>query len=350
MPFLMVLLTLAFLGTVIYQATRDETSGPGDALSSGAPHAAGGSVDSDPRAGLAGEPAQPSDPSPLPTSTERQALPSDLDVVRATIQGFFDRMPADISKLENPLSIVQARDELRNYLDSLSPEAASLLIEMLGTEPDFVNRRFLLYALAKMGTDVAVDGLAAHYWRMEELENESEIFHSVTALGQVGTPHSYDVILDFVERSAPHQHRARFVRALGDHPDVRRAVPTLIRLLREDTTTKVRVNAAQALTKSKDLNAAGDIERALETERHPFVRQAMIGALGGIRDVNSLPSLERILQTDQDHVDRMSAVSAVSKIGGDSARRILEKTAKEDTHDRVRFDAERALRRMNEEG
>lgn len=349
LPLLMVVMTLVFLAAVIYQATREPGSSPG-----------GPAVESNASGSIERTPSAPPLPESMPPALSgaplsagdvtAPAAPAEVSTARATIQSYFDQMPADVSQLADPLSIAQARDDLRRYLESLPPEAAPILIEMLRSEPDFVNRRFLLYALAKMGTDEAVDGLTEHYWRMEQEDRESEIHHSVAALGQVGTPHSFDVILELVERTAPLQHRARFVRALGQHPDVRQAVPTFTRLIREDLNPKVRLNAAVGLKNSQDLSAAQDIERALETEQNPYVRQAMIGALGGIRDISSLGSLDRILLTDQDHTNRMSAVNAVSKIGGSDARRILERTAQEDANDRVRFDAERMLSQMNGEG
>lgn len=344
-PLIMVVLTLIFMGAVIYQATRTDEEAENSAQQA--------QTSSTKTTGTAGNTAKKDkEDSAKSEAAVAAEAPTDSEAkqIQDAILAFFARMPADVLNVDNPLAILQAREELQEYLDGLPPSAAPILIDILKEEADFVNRRFLLYALADMGTDIATDGLLDHYHRMAELDKESEVGHTIKALERVGSAHSFDVLIDLTERDGAIIHRDKFVRALGNHPDSREALPTFTRLMHEDRSFKTRLNSATAIKGTGDTASAIEVERALQTEKNNYVRQSLIGALGTLREVNSLGVLEEILQNDQHHVNRMSAVNAVGRIGGPEARRILEQVAAEDKNERVRFDAQRKLREMDANG
>ena len=57
----------------------------------------------------------------------------------------------------------RARDDLEALLASLGPEHVQMLAGLLKEEQDFVNRRFLLRALGRIGSDEALVALVDHY-------------------------------------------------------------------------------------------------------------------------------------------------------------------------------------------
>ncbi|MEM7165677.1 MAG: HEAT repeat domain-containing protein [Planctomycetota bacterium] len=340
-PFVIAVLMAGFLAIVIYQAAQT-TDTPESPWAATTPNAAASTTNNTPA-------------KPLPDNNATPATPVAVagQTVRETLAAFFKRMPPDamVLDLAGKLDLVRAREELQAYLDSLGPEEVESLIEVLGDEVDFGNRRFLMYALGRIGTDRAVDGLVGHYHKMAALgTKDSEALHTIRALGTSDTPHSFDQLMDLAVDSGDPQHRHRVLEQLGNHHLRAEGIPVYQRLLIDDGRMNVRSYAAQALKKTADATTAPSIEQALLTEKNRYVRQSMIGALGGIGDVNSIRALEEVTNTDDDHVSRMSAVNSLRMIGGPLAESVLEKVAENDANQRVREDAQRALQQLREQG
>lgn len=346
-PIVIALLAACFLAVVVYQAMQ---TGPGPEPWSGQ-----SVYDDEPESVPSGDQADSVDSARGDTKTGGTTGPVDASdaAIRAKLAGFFARMPADAMVLDTAgkLDLKRARDELEDYLETLGPEAVDTLVGVLEEETDFVNRRFLLRALGNIGTDAASNGLLAHYHRMASTgQHDSEAKHTIKAMGRVDSPHSFDQLLDLVETSGDPAHRHFVLEELGGHHMTAEAVPVYKRLMVEDTRTNVRSYAARALKRNADPKTAPDIELALKQETNRYVRQTMIGALGGIRDANSVRALEEVTQTDDDHVTRMSAVNSLKLIGGPAAESVLERVAENDANERVRADAQRALQALRDPG
>lgn len=239
--------------------------------------------------------------------------------------------------------VARAREELEAYLEGLPPEAVPMLLGLLAEEPDFVNRRFLIRGLGKIGSAEAILGLEEHYWRMLALNKESEIKYTVEAMGAADNDIGFEALVRLSREEQARPHRWRFIDALGSHSRRVDAVPLFTEALQQDSFFRVRSRAALGLKQAAVVDSAPHIENALKLETNPYVRQAMIGALGGVRDIQSLTVLEEILANDSDLQSRMSAAHSIARIGGDRARAILQAVIDREDHERVRFEAQRGL-------
>ncbi|HIA27745.1 MAG TPA: HEAT repeat domain-containing protein [Planctomycetes bacterium] len=239
--------------------------------------------------------------------------------------------------------VARAREELAAYLAGLPPEAVPMLLGLLEEEPDFINRRFLIRGLGKIGTAEAIAGLERHYWQMLELNKESEIKYTVEAIGSADNDVCFDALVRLSGDESARPHRWRFIEALGNHSRRTEAVPLFTEALANDPFFRVRSRAALGLKLAAIVDSASRIETALEREKNPYVRQAMIGALGGVRDIQSLGALEEILANDPDLQSRMSAARSIARIGGDRARAILQAVLEREEHQRIHFEAQQGL-------
>lgn len=265
-----------------------------------------------------------------------------LEVMRQSIDG---------EQLSDRLLQMQARkDALEDLLATLGPEAVDMLVQLLIEEPDFINRRQIIYALGRIGSDPAANALVDHYWRLYGEEQEGELNHTIQALGIVQSEHSFGLLTQMIETEAAEPHRFRFVEQLGRHKENARAIPTFLAVAEEDGYFKTRSRAALALKWAGDPASAPQVERLLDSEQDKFVRQALCGTLGDLGDPASVNRLATIARTDTEHQTRMSAIRAMSRIATAEARQVIEERATADEHERVRIEAERALRRMDQGG
>ena len=149
--------------------------------------------------------------------------------------------------------------------------------------------------MLNIGSDAAANGLTDHYHKMAMLgDKDSEAKHSIRALGRVDSPHSFDLLYDLADKSGDPEHRHEFLEELGGHHMTGEAIPLYKRMMVEDGRVNVRSYAARALKRTADPATAPDIEAAIKEERSKYVRQTMIGALGGIGDPKSIPALEAL--------------------------------------------------------
>ncbi|MDE0959153.1 MAG: HEAT repeat domain-containing protein [Planctomycetota bacterium] len=214
--------------------------------------------------------------------------------------------------------VARAREDLESYLDSLAEEHVPLLLGLLAEEPDFINRRFLLRALGKIGNDEALAGLLDHFNWAAGNSKESEVKHTVAALAAANNDRSFQILSDYAVAEETETHRYRFVGALTQHSRSADAIGIYSELLTDSSHFRVRQRAAFGMKISGGIAQAHEVETALVDEGNPYVRQSFLGALGGIRDVRSVPLVSRILQGDEVLATRVSAVRALLRIEGDA--------------------------------
>ena len=91
----------------------------------------------------------------------------------------------------------------------------------------------------------------------------------------------------------------------------------------ESDSVPARIEAARALgTAGEAIHAVATLVTALETERDPAVRSAIIRALAARGDPSSVPALARLLRAGRAS-ERVLAVSALGAIGSGDALRLL---------------------------
>ncbi len=247
--------------------------------------------------------------------------------------------------------VARARDDLQAYLDTLGPEHVPMLVGLLEEDPEFINRRFLMKTLGRIGSEEALTGLVDHYHWSAGKNKESEVKHTVDALASAKNDLSFEILCEYSLSEETSQHRYRFLGALSDHPRAPDASGIFSDLLTDPTHFRVRQRAAYGLKVIGSLGHAPRIEDALLNEPNPYVRQSYLGALGGIRDVRSVPLLSRILQEDDVLSTRVSAVKALLRIEGDAVLNALVAAREDDSQpQRVREEVIRALSSLGYDG
>lgn len=247
--------------------------------------------------------------------------------------------------------VARARNDLEELLEGLGPEHVPMLIGLLKEEPDFINRRFLLKALGKIGSESALVGLIDHYHWSVEMDKESEVKHTIDALAVANTDFSMEILREYSLAEDTIQHRYRFVEALTRHERSGDAVDIYAELLRDPSHFRVRQRAAYGLKTNGGNDHSQSIETALAEEKNSYVRQSYLGALGGIRDVNSIPVVEKILLEDENVSTRISAVRALLNIEGSAAIQVLMQARdRVDSSDRVQQEIITALQKLGYDG
>lgn len=273
------------------------------------------------------------------------SLSSEMVSTRKKIDDYFQKAQWDSAMDASTAHRVgRARDELEALLSTLGPEHVALLIGLLEEEPDFVNRRFLLRALGRIGTEEALAGLIEHYWWCSQEQKESEVKHTIDALASADNDHSFELLSEYALSEDSIIHRYRFVGALTGSSRSSDALGIYSQLLTDESHFRVRQRAAYGMKISGSLSEIQSIERALQEEVNPYVRQSFLGAIGGIRDVRSIPRVNQILQEDEVLSTRISAVRALLRIEGTAAIEALQAARDDDSQpQRVRDAAHRAL-------
>ena len=247
--------------------------------------------------------------------------------------------------------VARARDDLEALLEGLGPEHVPMLLGLLKEEPDFINRRFLLKALGKIGSEEALVGLIDHYHWSVEMDKESEVKHTIDSLALANTDFSLKVLREYSLAEDTVQHRYRFVEALTRHERAEDAVDIYSQLLRDPSHFRVRQRAAYGLKTNGGNHHSQSIETALAEEKNAYVRQSYLGALGGIRDVNSIPVVEKILLEDSNVSTRISAVRALLNIDGSAAiQALMQARDRVDSSQRVQQEIITALQKLGYEG
>ncbi len=250
---------------------------------------------------------------------------------------FFESMVLD--QTDPKLGIQKIRQDLRDYLASLGPDALPTLGAVLNAEADFVNRRFLLYGIGDIGpeSEEATFLLKDFFLgRQEQPEARSEMFHTIDAIARLDNDTSFDLITDFSKRKNLHAFRAKFVEALGTHSRREEAVGTVVEHMRNDTLHNVRNKAAQFLGKTKLDETLDDVYRAVEKEPHWIVKQTMLGTIGKIGNPASIPFLENQARNASEPGVRLSAARALSRIENDYANRVLKDVARAEPDQRMK--------------
>ena len=242
----------------------------------------------------------------------------------ANLHAFFEAMEPE-PRTPQP-GIGATRKELRDYLTSLGPEALPTLATILNADPDFVNRRFLLYAIGDLGPASERATFVLRDFFMARRENPgslSEALHTLTAMGQLQNDSSYEVLTSITKRGDLHNFRPKTIEVLGLHPRREEAVGMVIDHMHDDPMFNVRNKAAQFLGRVQNPQTLDEVYRAIDRERYWVVKQTMLGTVGKIGDPDSVPFLEKHAREGRESGVRLSAARAISRIDTPYAWEVL---------------------------
>ena len=258
------------------------------------------------------------------------------------VHNYFEIMeytPQDTEKLRH---LEELREEFRKFLADLGPESIATLAAILDVEADFVDRRFLLYALGDLGpqSDQATFALRDFFVkRHDNPKSRSELYHAIEAMSRLGNETSFDMLTDFVdgdEHPGAYSYRHKFVRALGEHPYRDDAVGTFVDAMREDDHPNVRNYAAQALGKIRNPTTLTPLYQSFEGENRWVIKQTILGTIGKIGDVTSIPFLEGHARNSTAPQVRLSAAGALRRMEDPYARQVLRELARSEPDAKVR--------------
>jgi HEAT repeat protein len=260
------------------------------------------------------------------------------------IHSYFEEMEIDLASkdLANKARIAgleAVRERFREFLAGLGPEAVPTLAAILDIEPDFVDRRFLLYALGDLGketeeaTHVLADFLMKRY---EDPRARSELGHAIKAMGNLHNESSLDRLVSFIGDERLHGYRRHLVEALGEHPYRDEAVGTFVEVLREDSLPNVRNKAAQALGKIESPETLNELYMAFQSEPHWVTKQTILGSIGKIGNPSSIPFLEEQARSGKLASTRLSACGALQRLNTPYAQQVLREVARSEPDAQVR--------------
>ena len=110
------------------------------------------------------------------------------------------------------------------------------------------------------------------------------------------------------------------VLAGGERPAAAGKVEDLSRLLLENDSYKVRVQAAQLLVKLGDRAAVGPLSRALG-DSNKTVRWMAVQGLGRLGDASAVPAIKTLLGREKDGAVRAQAEKALAALSGGGPRK-----------------------------
>lgn len=344
LPYLMLVLSVTFIGLLVYFAQNDDGSRYENVPTANEIKQAQRDRKTVTIA------SRPERPEPI-VDVEKTEVPS-VEEARAHLVDLLLRYnPEALLAGREAIELIALDAELRAYLASLpsEPDAyAEMVYELLQQEDFYVLRYRLIEGLGWMGGDRAAVLLTEHYQNRMASENLAEARRAIDALGCVDNALSYEILDGQIRNGSP-KNRAHFIRALAWHSDAKRALPLFVDLAGSEPGFQNRNKAAQALKFVGSAESTRhEVESLLAEEQNPYIRQTMIGALGEYGDPASLGVLQEIVQFDTDSTTRLSAVHNIHRIGTSRAAEILEWVMQHDENERVRTDAEKKLVDLHE--
>jgi HEAT repeat protein len=264
-----------------------------------------------------------------------------------TIHHYFKLMeytPQEKAKLRR---LEALREEFREFLRELGPESIATLSAILDVEADFVDRRFLLYALGDLGPQSNEATFALRDFFVKRYENpqsRSELYHSIEAMSRLENDTSFDMLVGFVEGDEhpdAYSYRHKFVKALGEHPFREDATGTFVEAMETDDHPNVRNYAAQALGKIRNPDTLGALYKSFEGEQRWVIQQTILGTIGKIGHATAIPFLEGHARNSSEPAVRLSAAGALRRMDDAYARQVLRELARSEPDPKVRQNIQR---------
>lgn len=236
------------------------------------------------------------------------------------------------------------RDELRDYLAQLGPEALPTLAAILNAEGDFVDRRFIIYGVGALGpkTEGATYVLRDFFMaRCARPESRSEMIHVAMAMSDLQNDSSFWTLSELIRHEtetmpAIEGFRSNFIEALGEHPRREEALNLFVSEIHEDPLLHARNKAAQALGKIRSPETLPELYVAVEKEPHYFIRQTLLGSIGKVGKAESIPFLEKHARHASDYRIRLSAAGAIRRIATPYGQAVLREISQSDPEPEVR--------------
>ena len=260
------------------------------------------------------------------------------------IHSYFEAMEIDPKNPQKTENLERLREELRDFLATLGPEALPTLGAILNAEGDFVDRRFLIVAIGELGPKSDDATFILHDFflaRSTNPQNRSELVHVVKAMGSLQNDTSFQILSSWIERRddpAMQAFRDAFVESLGEHPRREDAVGLFVDQLQTQDyiSTQTRNKSAQALGKVASVETLPDLYEAVQKEKHWVVQQTLLGSIAKIGRPESVPFLRDIALSNKKSAVRLSAANALRRIGTPQALHALNEAARAESDPEVK--------------
>jgi HEAT repeat protein len=291
-------------------------------------------------------------PAPHGKGPERwsfERIPEGWDpVIAAEIARYFDAMGVlNPTEPEVIQALYEAREQIEKYLAGLGPEAIPTLNAILGAEPDFGNRRFLLYALGNLGpqSEEATYALLDFYKRSRDIvEARSEMGHLIEAMSRLKNETAYQQFNEQLDdESTPIDLKDKFIQALGKHPRAGQSLDQFKKYMEYEEDPNIRNHSAQALGGIQDPQSLDSLIGRYSREPYLPVRQTILGSIGKVRDESTLPFLEGQARSSAEEGIRLSASRAIWRIGTPRAMKTLRSILAEERSEKIREEIQKWL-------
>ncbi len=185
-------------------------------------------------------------------------------ITTPTIVKAYYNMPY-IAKAESPRRVGRALRRMSGSSSGIALNEIALRLD----DPDEEIREEAVKALGRIGGEQAIEILIAH------LSNEDSLIRTACAraLGTIGSAQAVPYLIDGLS-SSDEDFSEACARGLGNIDDVRGS-EALIKLITGESTLRVKVTSAQAISQKGYLNAVEDILKIRERTNNPIMRKQL---------------------------------------------------------------------------
>ncbi len=272
-----------------------------------------------------------------------QELPKGWDPTLAkSVHNYFelmDKLEAATKANDSGADLEKARQELRDMLAALGPDALATLDAILNHEGDFVYRRFLMNGIGEMGAESELATLKLRDYfmkRQKEQSQTSEAKHVIKAMAKLQNGSSFEVLQQLISDKNVSRFRTDLIEALGEHHQREQAAGFIADGLHESSRKTVRNKFAQALGKIRSPDSLPDLYHAFEKENYWVAKQTILGSVGKIGDPNSVPFLEEKARYSREGAVRLAAGRALFRVGTPYAIDTLKDIAQSEPEPKLR--------------
>ncbi len=245
-----------------------------------------------------------------------------------------------ITKLKNPARGIQ-REGYKDIKYIGTSSIPYLITALMDKAVNFEAKMLFCNILGDFKTSDALSALTY------TLKNESVAVRAAAceALGKIGDASAVESLIGMLS-DADHPVRSAALNALinFDSPGIALAAGKLL----TDANDTVRISAITLLDDKADPATVESIRKAFQDDKTPGVRMIAARALGKLKDINSIGVLMEAVTEDLSEGVRKEVVTALGKIGDKKAIPALIEGLKDDYKD-VQIEASGALKKLTGE-
>jgi hypothetical protein len=213
------------------------------------------------------------------------------------------------------------------WLTGVNPEESVEVLKQYAKDVDHPTKEGISLGSSAIGAiALHADGAADRALESLVVRNQPENVRGAAAawLGERGKP-GFELLFKMAKDDPSENVRGQVATALGSSEEPE-ALDALIRMLREDSSVKVREQALSWLMqKPEDGKANGAIAAAVENDPETNLKNQALSMLFQLPKEKSIPMLIDVARKNRDHEIRRQAIMYLSQTGDPQAMAFFEK-------------------------